>query len=416
VEIIGEIMSWVSNSNGELLWLNGIPGSGKSTLMSTIADCARKMGKHSRLGAFVRFDSKTMKDSSHVITTLAYELAEFDDRIGDKISQAIKANPDIADWLLDEQFQELIVKPLELVKDLKDEGPIVVLADALEKLELCDTRTELLKVLAGGFGANLPFMRLIMSSQPQAEIVSIFDSAVMQHIYPYPLDVSSGDVIQLNRLDRDIRLYFEHKFREINNPEFHELCHQHDAITKLTERACGRFIQASKIAQFIKSSPTKRLLTVLNASGPTVLEAALDSDSISPGTTSATAIPAINATYGTVNIVGRDQTNITNNFYVDRDSDQGIWRFNLARQRLIAISVLVYQWLSAVIPSANYHGALRVRLEDTGLWFIDGARFAQWKATVDDFVWICGTRMYSHHLRIIIVSKSVLQLVQARLS
>jgi hypothetical protein len=76
----------------------------------------------------------------------------------------------------------------------------------------------------------------------------------------------------------------------------------------------------------------------------------------------------------------------------------------------------IYQWLSAVITSTNYHGALKVRLEDTGLWFIDGARFARWKATADDFVWICGTRMYSPHLRITIVSKSVLQLVQARRS
>jgi hypothetical protein len=277
VEIIAEIMSWVSNSNGELLWLNGIPGSGKSSLMSTIAHCARKMGKHSRLGAFVRFDSKTMKDSSHVITTLAYKLAQFDDRIGDQISKVVKENPDIADWPLDSQFQELIVKSLELVEDLKDEGPIVVLADALDELELSENRTELLKVLAGGFGANLPFMRLIMSSRRQAEIVSIFDSTGMQHIHPYPLDVSAGDVLRLNRLNRDIRLYFEHKFREINNPEFHALCQQHNAITKLTERACGLFIWAFTTAQFIKLYPTKRLLTILNASGPTDPEEALDS-------------------------------------------------------------------------------------------------------------------------------------------
>jgi hypothetical protein len=36
----------------------------------------------------------------------------------------------------------------------------------------------------------------------------------------------------------------------------------------------------------------------------------------------------------------------------------------------------LYQWLSAVITSTNYHGALKARLEDTGLWFIDGACFA----------------------------------------
>ena len=88
----------------------------------------------------------------------------------------------------------------------------------------------------------------------------------------------------------------------------------------------------------------------------------------------------------------------------------------ILRLKLIICLDKIYHWLSAVITSTNYHAALKVRLEDTGLWFIDGARFARWKATADDFVWICGTREYSHHLRIITGFKSVLQLVQARLS
>ena len=81
----------------------------------------------------------------------------------------------------------------------------------------------------------------------------------------------------------------------------------------------------------------------------------------------------------------------------------------ILRLKLIICLDKIYQWLSAVIPSTNYHGALEVRLEDTGLWFIDGPRFARWKATADDFVWICGTRMYS----IIYESSSVLIIIAA---
>jgi hypothetical protein len=115
--------------------------------------------------------------------------------------------------------------------------------------------------------------------------------------------------------------------------------------------------------------------------------------SMSPSNPSSeSAIPAINATYSTFNSAGRDQTIITNNFYVDRNYDQGIWKFNLARQRLIDISAQVYQWLSAVIPSTNYDGALKTRLENTGEWFINGAQFAQWKSESDNFLWVSGTR------------------------
>ena len=62
----------------------------------------------------------------------------------------------------------------------------------------------------------------------------------------------------------------------------------------------------------------------------------------------------------------------------------------------------------------NYHGALKARLEDTGLWFIIGARFAQWKVAADNFLWICGTRTYSYHLWAIIDTELLLQLVPER--
>jgi hypothetical protein len=128
------------------------------------------------------------------------------------------------------------------------------------------------------------------------------------------------------------------------------------------------------------------------------------------------AIPAINAQYSTVNVVGRDQIFITNNYIVDPNCDQGIWiNYSNLRLKLMFLPERIYRWLSAVIPSTNYHGALKVRLEDTGLWFINGARFARWKATADDFLWICGTRMYCHHLQIIISSELLWQLALARL-
>ena len=105
-------------------------------------------------------------------------------------------------------------------------------------------------------------------------------------------------------------------------------------------------------------------------------------------------------------VAGRDQTFVTNIYNVDPNCNQGIVSLNDTTSTELIICIdKIYQWLSAVIPTANYYGALQVRLEDTGLWFINGDRFARWKATADDFLWICGTRMYSHHLRIIISSE-----------
>jgi hypothetical protein len=128
------------------------------------------------------------------------------------------------------------------------------------------------------------------------------------------------------------------------------------------------------------------------------------------------AINAINAQDSTVNVAGGNQTFVTNNYNVDPNCNQGIGPINhTTSTELIICLDKIYQWLSAVIPSTNYHGALKVRLEDTGLWFINGTRFARWKG-VDDFLWICGTRMYPYHLRVIINTELLLQLVLERLS
>ena len=138
-------------------------------------------------------------------------------------------------------------------------------------------------------------------------------------------------------------------------------------------------------------------------------------------TTSAVAIPAIpainaiNAQDSTFNVAGRDITIVTNNYSVDPNCNQGIGPINhTPSTELIICLDKIYQWLSAIIPSTNYHGALKVRLKDTGLWFINGSRFAQWKGVADDFLWICGTRVYSYNLRAIINTELLLQLVPER--
>ena len=92
---------------------------------------------------------------------------------------------------------------------------------------------------------------------------------------------------------------------------------------------------------------------------------------------------------------------------IQREIILGKLRQHDLRLKLIILPDKVYQWLSAFIPSKTYHGALKDRLEDTGLWFTNGARFAQWKETADDFLWISGARMYSYHLRVFIYTESL---------
>jgi hypothetical protein len=260
VESIQATMSWIVDFNGEVLWIKGLAGTGKSTLMSSIKDLSFGMG---RLGAFIRFDRMKMNDPSRVITTLAYKLAELDVRIGEAIANAASKSPRVADRL-STQFKDLVVNPLRTIEELGADGPIVVLVDALDESQRSDKWVELLSVLAGGFGKDLPFVRLIVASRTHPDIERIFKP---DHIRPLILDTN----------DSDIRVFFEKKLLEIDNDYIQKFCAENNCVDELTKRANGLFIWAATMLAFILQYPARRLGSVLNSPSSPDAETALNS-------------------------------------------------------------------------------------------------------------------------------------------
>ena len=229
--------------------------------MGSIFTMTVDMGRQSRLAAFLRFHHSQFNDPSTVIPSLAFQLAAFDDRIGQEIANVLKSNPHSARHPnLADQFLRLIVQPLKRVADLKKEGPIVVLVDGLDECSDNEKRGELLDVLAADFGKELPFVRLVLASRPIRDIELTFTKA--PHIRAYVLDTSSQEV------NDDIRHYFKTELDRIETPGFHNLCCSLDAVAKLTSRTSGLFIWASTVSRFIRGQPAKRLQRMLNTTVP----------------------------------------------------------------------------------------------------------------------------------------------------
>ncbi len=164
VETINTIMSWISKCSGKMMWCKGLVGMGKSSLMGTLHDLLiADIGGHSWLAAFIRYDHIQYLNASKLITRIAYALGMFDDCIRIAISKAIQALRTVVTMLdPSAQFQLLPHNLLELLPDLVNEGPLVVIVDGVDE---CNASNELLTILAEGFGPKLPFMCLIVSSQ-----------------------------------------------------------------------------------------------------------------------------------------------------------------------------------------------------------------------------------------------------------
>ncbi len=259
VATINMMVLWIAQCDGRTMWCKGLAGTGKSSLMGTLHELlTTNIGGRSRLAAFIRYDRIEYSKATKLLTSIAYALGVFDDRIGMAISLVVQTLPSVMTLSPSAQFQLLLRNLLESIPDLGDGGPLVVIIDGLDE---CDISNDMLAVLAEGFGPKLSFMRLILSSRPVHRVAMVFEGR--ECIYPLHLDTSSESV------NHDIHFYLERELATIRNDAFQEKCKELDAVNKLTARASGLFIWAATVARFVHAFPgISRLQALLDTNIP----------------------------------------------------------------------------------------------------------------------------------------------------
>jgi hypothetical protein len=101
-------------------------------------------------------------------------------------------------------------------------------------------------------------------------------------------------------------------------------------------------------------------------------------------------------TGNTINYVRGNQTNTHTHIYQKGILFLPVKRQILANSHSVSDDKLdkIFKWLSPTIPSANYDAALKMRLQETGMWFINSEQFSEWKKTADSLFWLYGKRMF----------------------
>ncbi|KAK4079552.1 hypothetical protein Trihar35433_657 [Trichoderma harzianum] len=136
VELLQHIIGWVQDPNAKaIFWLNGMAGTGKSTVSRTIAKSLVRTG-HLGASFFFKRGEGDRGSSAKLFTTIAAQLAIMQTDIGTHVKDAIKSNSDIGNKGLREQFNELILQPLSKVPpDQRKSGFIVIVIDALDEFD-----------------------------------------------------------------------------------------------------------------------------------------------------------------------------------------------------------------------------------------------------------------------------------------
>ncbi|KAJ3454402.1 hypothetical protein MRS44_018296 [Fusarium solani] len=272
VKLLDHISRWIDDPNAKtIFWLNGMAGTGKSTISRTIARLRSQSGD---LGAsfFFKRGETDRGNLAKFFPTLACQLVASVPTLSPHIKDAIDADPAIAGKTVREQFDKLILGPLSKIsQNLRSASSLVIVIDALDECERDADTSLLIDLFSHAQSPRLPRLRLFVTSRPELPIRLGFSAikgtyqALVLHEIPAPI------------VKHDIFTFFEHELGGIRDN--FNLCVEEEQklpsdwpgesnLHRLVITAIPLFIFASTVCRFIGDwrygNPNKQLQKVLS--------------------------------------------------------------------------------------------------------------------------------------------------------
>ena len=253
--VLNEIELWTKDFNkSPVFWLNGLAGTGKSTIAQTVSEWVFADGL---LGAsfFCSRDFRDRSDLHFIFPTLAFQLSHKYPTFRSILVTLLQSNPDVAHESLCSQIEKLIVEPL------RSAGvSTVIVIDALDECKDDEPSSAILSVL-GRFVGQIPMVKFFITGRPEPRIKTGFR---------LPLLVDSTDVFVLHDvrpalINEDIRLFLNHELSELARRRRLEGWPGDEHIDLLCHRAAGLFVYAVATVKFLdtRTQLPKRRLEVI---------------------------------------------------------------------------------------------------------------------------------------------------------
>jgi len=254
-----DIEHWLKGERDQrIFWLNGLAGTGKSTIAQTFAETTFADGK---LGASF-FCSRDFKDRSNLQTifpTLAFQLACQYPGFRKQLFQVLKACPDVRHESLSSQMEKLIVGPLKATQLLT-----LIIIDALDECKDEQPASAILSILSCHVD-QIPNVKFFITGRPEPRIRSGFR---LESLAPIT-EVLKLHEVKPEAVDRDIELFFQTELTSLSKNrsdcDLTEDWPSPSDMEILCKKAAGFFIYASTVVKFVASEgdpPTEQLALI----------------------------------------------------------------------------------------------------------------------------------------------------------
>jgi hypothetical protein len=265
--VLDEIELWTRDSNKlPVYWLNGLAGTGKSTIAQTIAE---RIFADGRLGAsfFCSRDFEDRRSLHHIFPTLSFQLAHKYPEFRSTLVPLLRSNPDIGHESLFNQMRMLIAEPLSSLRI-----STVVVIDALDECVDEEPQSAILSVV-GRLVEQIPNVKFLITGRPEPRIQSGFRLSLLRPL----TDVFVLHEVEPSVINTDIRLFLEHGLSELAKRRGIEqdVWPTDTQLDLLCKRAAGLFVYAVATLKFLDhvfSPPSKQLDIIMRTPASTSYE------------------------------------------------------------------------------------------------------------------------------------------------
>jgi len=232
-----EIVDWVANESegkdvptNNTYWINGSPGIGKTSLAHSI--CARLHNQKQLAGAFFcRRDDPNLREPKNILPTLIYKLAEIFPPFRKVVANYLRDDPNLAP---ESMKRSLFLDLLDKLHKCPN-GSLVFVIDAFDECGNNRSRPALLRLLASA-SARASWLRIIITSRPEADIRRFFDGLTQSSYLGY-------DLAKDQEASHDLRTFARSEF----DPVGQKWClsapwPEERLLDKIISRANGLFI------------------------------------------------------------------------------------------------------------------------------------------------------------------------------
>ena len=261
--MLSEIEHWTENfDTSPIFWLNGLAGTGKSTIAQTVAE---RLFADGRLGAsfFCSRGSEDRSDLQFIFPTLAFQLAYKYPGFRSSLIHLLQSNPDVVHESLQEQMRKFLVGPL------RSAGiSTVIVIDALDECEDENPESAILLVL-GQWVSKIPGVRFFITSRPEVHIMTGFRGSLLKE----STNILILHEVEPRTIDNDIRRFFKHELSKL--PRRPQGWPTDVHLDFLCQRAAGFFVYAVATLNFLKHKfkyPSDRLDTIMKSPESTTRE------------------------------------------------------------------------------------------------------------------------------------------------